>query len=256
MHKTELKEFLDEKAELYERKSFIESDPIIIPHLFTKKEDIEIAAFMAASIAWGKRTMIIKNGERLMQMMDNQPHDFILNASPSDYKRFEPFVHRTFSGQTTIYFIKSLQNIYLNHNGLEAVFTKGYNKQQSIEGALAHFRNHFIFDPNTNPEQLRQVPNVEKNSACKRLNMFLRWMVREKRRGVDFGLWKQIPQSQLMVPLDLHSGGVSRKLGLLKRNQDDWKSVLELTQALREFDSEDPIKYDYALFGLGVFEKF
>ncbi len=256
MTTSELKEFLDEKTELYERKSFIESDPITIPHLFTKKEDIEIAAFMAASIAWGKRAMIIKNGERLMQMMEHQPHNFILNASANDYKRFESFVHRTFSSETTIYFLKSLQNIYKNHNGLEAIFTEGYNKHQTIEGTLSHFRKHFIFDPNTNPEQLRQVPNVEKNSACKRLNMFLRWMVREKRRGVDFGLWKSIPQSQLMIPLDLHSGSVARKLGLLNRNQDDWKSVLELTLALRDFDQEDPIKYDYALFGLGVFEKF
>ncbi len=256
MQLQDIKLFLDEKADLYENKGFIESDPISIPHQFTQKEDIEIAAFLAASIAWGKRTMIIKNGERLMKMMDYQPHQFIINSTDNDFEQFRTFVHRTFSAQTTIYFLKALRHIYLNKNGLEAIFNKGFQASGTIDGTLAYFRTQFMFETEGREAAKSHVPNVEKNSACKRLNMFLRWMVRESGRGVDFGIWKEIPKSQLMIPLDLHSGGVSRKIGILGRRYDDWKAVEELTSVLRSFDATDPIKYDYALFGLGVFERF
>lgn len=252
----DIKSFLDEKVALYENRFFIESDPISIPHQFSKKEDIEISAFLIASIAWGKRSMIIRNGERLMKMMDFEPYQFLINSSDSDFDRFELFVHRTFSGQVSIYFLKSLKNIYLHNDGLEGVFSSGYLQESTVEGALRYFRIRFL-EPEDNRDLVQShVPNVLKNSACKRLNMFLRWMVRDNNKGVDFGLWKNIPASKLMIPLDLHSGGVSRKLGILTRQYDDWKAVKELTAILCGFDGNDPIKYDFALFGLGVFERF
>ena len=256
INQIDIKEFLDEKADLYEQKSFIESDPISIPHQFTTKEDIEIAAFMVASIAWGKRTIIINNGNRLMKMMDYQPHQFLIDSTDKDFEQFSSFVHRTFSSIATVYFLKSLRNIYLNHNGLEAIFKSGFQQHQNIAGTLEYFRTHFLALDENRDFAKSHVPNILKNSACKRLNMFLRWMVRDNGRGVDFGLWRDIPTSKLMIPLDLHSGGVSRKLGILTRRYDDWKAVDELTSVLRNYDSHDPIKYDYALFGLGVFEHF
>lgn len=256
MDELELKTFLDEKALEYEQKRFIESDPISIPHHFAQKEDIEIAAFLVASIAWGKREMIIKNGNRLMQMMDERPHQFLMESSRQEWQHFHTFVHRTFNSRATLYFLNAIKDIYQNHNGLEAVFSNGYSHEQSIHGALLHFRNAFLLNDFDREFASSHVANVAKNSACKRINMFLRWMVRDSKRGVDFGLWKDIPTSALMIPLDLHSGGVSRKLGLLTRKQDDWKSVAELTNKLRLMDANDPIKYDFALFGLGVFERF
>lgn len=256
MDELELKTFLDEKALEYEQKRFIESDPISIPHHFAQKEDIEIAAFLVASIAWGKREMIIKNGNRLMQMMDERPHQFLMESSRQEWQHFHTFVHRTFNSRATLYFLNAIKDIYQNHNGLEAVFSNGYSHEQSIQGALLHFRNAFLLNDFDREFASSHVANVAKNSACKRINMFLRWMVRDSKRGVDFGLWKDIPTSALMIPLDLHSGGVSRKLGLLTRKQDDWKSVAELTNKLRLMDANDPIKYDFALFGLGVFERF
>jgi uncharacterized protein (TIGR02757 family) len=249
-------DFLEVKAEQYNNTSFIESDPISIPHSFHKKEDIEIAAFFSATIAWGQRTTIITNARKLMLMMDDSPYDFITAADSSDLKRFSSFVHRTFNGNDVIFFIRSLQNIYKNHGGLEKVFTDAIKPDGSdAKNGLQNFRQVFFgipFPVHTS----KQVADVEAGSAAKRLNMFLRWMVRNDKRGVDFGIWKEIGMNKLYCPLDVHSGKVARKLGLLCRVQNDWKAVDELTAALRTFDVKDPVKYDFALFGLGVFEKF
>jgi uncharacterized protein (TIGR02757 family) len=251
---SELKELLEIKTKEYNAHSFIELDPVSIPHRFSKKEDIEISAFLAASIAWGQRKSIVANGLKLMHLMDNAPYDFVTQAPDSDFKRFETFVHRTFSSTDCIYFIHSLRNIYLKHNGLENLFTSGYNQGQTIKSAIIHFRNIFFEIPF--PERTsKHIANPLKNSAAKRINMFLRWMVRDD-KIVDFGLWQTIPKSALMLPLDLHTGNTSRKLGLLNRTQNDWNAVEEVTQALYKFDSKDPIKYDFALFGLGIYEGF
>jgi len=247
----ELKEFLDEKYELYNNPKFIESDPISVPHQFTKKEDIEISAFFAATLAWGQRPTIIRNALRLMEAMDNAPHDYILNSSKKDWKAFSGFVHRTFNGVDASYFMQSLQHIYKEEGGLEKAF---YHAKDMREG-LIHFRNVFL-GKHPPGRTAKHISDVNKNASAKRLNMFLRWMVRNDKRGVDFGIWKTISPSILYCPLDLHSGRVARKLGLLKRTQDDWKAVDELTKNLRILDAKDPIKYDFALFGLGVFENF
>ena len=253
LNRKELKDFLEEKYELYNRLSFITLDPISIPHQFSRKEDIEIAAFFSATIAWGQRPTIIRNANRLMQLMDNEPYRFILTSEKKDWKRFEGYAHRTFQTVDVVYFIQSLKNIYQHHGGLEKVFAK-QGKHEMKEG-IQYLRKIFL---EANPEKrtAKHIANVDKNASAKRINMFLRWMVRADNRGVDFGLWKSISPSLLYCPLDLHSGRVARKLGLLSRKQDDWKAVEELTAILREFDPADPVKYDFALFGLGVNEKF
>jgi uncharacterized protein (TIGR02757 family) len=249
----QIKNLLDEKVELYNHTEFIETDPIQIPHRFSKKEDIEIAGFLSATIAWGQRKSIIKNASLLMDLMDNSPAEFVREHSGKDLLSLSKFVHRTFNGGDCIYFIKSLQKIYLHHRGLENVFTEGFKKEQTIFSALKHFRNTFLELPH---EQriTKHLSDVTANSSAKRLNMFLRWMVRSNATEVDFGLWKEIPSSALMLPLDVHTGDVSRALGILQRTQNDWKAVEEVTQILRKFDPEDPVKYDFALFGIGAFE--
>ncbi len=252
---SELKSFLDEKYDLYNRETFIDTDPIQIPKRFTKKEDIEIAGFLAATIAWGQRPTIIKNAKKLMQWMDEAPHDFVLNAEDSDLNIFAEFKHRTFNGEDAIFFIKSLQNIYKNHGGLETVFSKPSANDGDAKDALAHFREVFFSIDHPSRTE-KHVSNVLKKSSAKRLNMFLRWMVRNDKRSVDFGIWKKMSPADLYLPLDVHTGRVGRKLGLLKRNQDDWPAVAEITQSLRQLDPMDPVKYDFALFGLGIFEKF
>jgi uncharacterized protein (TIGR02757 family) len=249
----ELKDFLNEKYELYNHPSFIELDPISIPHKFSLKEDIEISAFFAATIAWGQRPTIIRNATRLMELMDHDPYQFILNSEKKDWKQFEGFVHRTFQYVDVIYFIQSLQNIYRLHGGLEKVFAA--KSKKDVKSGIMHFREVFL-EINPTGRTAKHISNVEKNASAKRINMFLRWMVRNDKRGVDFGIWKNISPSLLYCPLDLHSGRVARKLGLLNRTQDDWKAVHELTMNLKHLDPKDPIKYDFALFGLGVFEKF
>lgn len=249
----ELKNFLDEKYDLYNRPSFIENDPIRIPHRFSLKEDIEIAAFFSATIAWGQRPTIIRNANRLMELMDNEPYRFIMGSEGSDWKRFAGFVHRTFQYTDVVYFLQSLQNIYRHKGGLEKVFS-GKSKKD-MKDSIIHFREVFL-EINTKTRTAKHIANVEKNASAKRINMFLRWMVRRDKQGVDFGLWKSISPSLLYCPLDIHSGRVARKLGLLTRQQDDWKAVNELTGNLRKFDPKDPVKYDFSLFGLGVFEKF
>ena len=254
--KSELKDFLEEKYDKYNRPDFIESDPISIPHQFSKKEDIEIAGFLAATIAWGQRVTIINNANKMMKMMGNNPHDFILSAEQKDFKKFDAFVHRTFNGVDAVYFMKALQNIYKMHGGLEKVFLPSSNNGETTLNAITNFRK--IFFSIEHPHRTgKHISNPAENSSAKRLCMYLRWMVRNDKRGVDFGIWKSsLLPSHLMCPLDVHSGNVARKLGLLKRTQNDWKAVEELTASLKKFDSKDPVKYDFALFGLGVFEKF
>jgi len=251
-----LKDFLNEKYFLYNNKKFIETDPISIPHKFTKKQDIEIAAFLAATIAWGNRQSIIKNANKLMQLMDFSPHDFVTQATPKDIKVFSKFVHRTFNGDDCMFFIQSLKHIYKKNESLETLFSKGIQPaDETIKNGITNFRGTF-FSVQHPARTQKHVSNPLKNSSSKRLCMFLRWMVRKDKAGVDFGIWTSIEPSKLCLPLDVHTGNVSRKLGLLTRTQNDWQAVEEVTSLLRQLDPKDPVKYDFALFGLGVFEKF
>lgn len=254
MKKSELKVFLDEKVLQYNTLDFIESDPVQIPHLFARKEDIEIAGFLSATIAWGNRTMIIKNSHRMIHLMGNAPFDFVMSHSEDDLQRLETFVHRTFNGQDFTSFIKSLQNIYQNHGGLEAVFSEN-QEPTSMQKSISEFKKTFFEIPHQYRTQ-KHVSDPINGSAAKRINMFLRWMCRQDNKGVDLGIWKSIPPSVLSCPLDVHSGNVARKLGLLTRKQNDGKAVAELDTKLRKLDPNDPVKYDFALFGLGVFEGF
>ncbi|NQX77245.1 TIGR02757 family protein [Gilvibacter sp.] len=255
MNRSELKAFLDEKAAYYEQPSFLEQDPIQIPHRYTQKEDIEISGFLTAVIAWGNRLSILRSADKMMQIMGDAPHDFILNHEPTDLEKIEGFVHRTFQTVDLKYFLKALQQLYRHQGGLESTLAKHYKEAGELQLALSSFKKEFFsFDP---PERsLKHLPDPLKGSAAKRINMYLRWMVRSSARDVDFGIWDQIPASALSCPLDVHSGRVARAVKLLKRKQNDAKAVLELDKALRRLDPEDPVKYDFALFGLGVDEKF
>lgn len=259
LSENELNDFLNEKYDLYNNLKFIETDPITIPHLFTSKEDIEIAGFLTATIAWGQRITIIKNASKMMKLMGSSPYDFVMSVSEKELKRFDDFVHRTFNGVDAIFFIKSLQHIYKKHGGLEQTFAVDTTQKEGapLLHSIMNFRNTFFSIPFPTRSG-KHVSNPSENSSAKRLCMYLRWMVRTDKRGVDFGIWKLqgLTPAALMCPLDVHSGNVARKLGLLKRTQNDWKAVEELTSSLRTFDPKDPVKYDFALFGLGVFEKF
>ncbi|MES2761468.1 MAG: TIGR02757 family protein [Bacteroidota bacterium] len=254
-HLNEVKALLDEKYFLFNNTSFIETDPISIPHQFSKKEDIEVAALLVATIAWGQRISIINNGNKLMKLMNNEPHDFILNFSKKDALRFEGFVHRTFNSGDCVFFLNSLKHIYTNHNGLENAFSKNVKDDPDVKNAITNFRDLFLITTHLQRSE-KHISNPSAKSSAKRLCMFLRWMVRKDKHGVDFGIWKSIKPSQLCLPLDLHTGNVSRKLGLLTRTQNDWQAVEEITSVLRGFDKKDPIKYDFSLFGLGAFEGF
>ena len=254
LKKSELKNFLDEKVDLYNHPTFIESDPIQIPHQFSKKEDIEIAAFLTATISWGNRKSIINNANKMMELLDHSPFEFVTQNQDSDLEKLNPFVHRTFNSDDFRQFIKSLQHIYKNHKGLEAVFAQHAGKK-SLQESIHKFKTTF-FEIEHLERTKKHVSDPLKNSAAKRINMFLRWMVRDDNNGVDFGIWKSLSPAQLSCPLDVHSGNVARKLGLLKRKQNDGKALAELDQALRRLDPIDPVKYDFALFGLGVFEGF
>ena len=254
MNQSELKDFLDEKVAQYNHPSFLEDDPIQVPHQFSKKEDVEISGFLTATIAWGNRKSIINNSIRLMELLDNSPYDFVIDHSDSDLEKLSSFVHRTFNGIDLHYFIQSLKNIYLNHDGLESVFSK-HQEKDSLQSSISKFKEVFFELPHL-PRTQKHVSDPLKGSAAKRINMFLRWMVRDNSTGVDFGLWKSLNPSQLSCPLDVHSGSVARKLGLLERKQNDAKALSELDKNLRKLDAKDPVKYDFALFGLGVFEKF
>jgi uncharacterized protein (TIGR02757 family) len=252
MKETELKFLLEEAFDTYNRTEFIENDPIQIPHRYSKKEDIEIAAFFAASLAWGNRKSIIQNASKLMLWMDETPHDFILHHTIKDLNPFKKFVHRTFNGSDCAFFISALKHIYTTCGGLEAAFTPVETKNRpEFKDRLHHFRELFLFVKHLQRSE-KHLSDPWKNSSSKRLCMFLRWMVRSDKRKVDFGIWKSIKPSELYLPLDIHTGNVSRQLGLLSRKQNDWKAVEEITQCLRSFDANDPIKYDFALFGLGV----
>lgn len=253
MNKNELKSFLDFKVKQYNTFHFIETDPIQIPHQFSKKEDIEISGFLTATIAWGNRKSILKNADRLMELLDRSPHDFVINHSPADLVRLENFVHRTFQGIDLQYFIKALKNIYKNYGGIEKIFST-YAEERSLQPAIHHFKEIFFELPHALRTE-KHVSDPLKNSAAKRINMYLRWMVRKDPSGVDFGIWKGIPNSSLSCPLDVHSGNVARKLGLLYRKHNDAKAVIELDDSLREMDAVDPVKYDFALFGIGANEK-
>ncbi|WP_040278572.1 TIGR02757 family protein [Psychroserpens damuponensis] len=254
MNKKDLKEFLDTKVEQYNHPRFIESDPIQIPHQFSKKKDIEISGFLTATIAWGNRKSIINNASKMMNFLDQSPHDFVINHEDADLEKLLPFVHRTFNGNDFIQFITSLKHIYTNHNGLESVFSKNL-KTQNLQEAIHDFKTIF-FEINHLERTKKHVSDPLKNSAAKRINMYLRWMVRQDNHGVDFGIWNSISPALLSCPLDVHSGNVARKLKLLTRKQNDGKALFELDSALRKLDPKDPVKYDFALFGLGVFEGF
>ncbi len=254
MTQSELKQFLDAKVKQYNNTEFIALDPVQIPHLYTSKEDIEISGFLAATISWGKRPMIIKNCLSMMELMGNTPYDFVMNHRNEDLDNLSDFKHRTFNGIDFQFFIKSLKNIYLNHGGLEAVFSKNI-KEQSLQPAIHEFKKVFFEIPH--PQRTtKHVSDPYKGSAAKRINMYLRWMIRTDPFGVDLGVWTNIPSAYLSCPLDVHTGNVGRKLGFITRKQNDAKALKELDHHLRKLDSKDPVKYDFALFGLGVFEKF
>jgi uncharacterized protein (TIGR02757 family) len=254
LDRKQLKEFLDQRVDLYNRPSFIGLDPVSIPHRFTLREDIEIAGFLAATIAWGNRVAILRSADRMLTFMGNSPYDFVINHRDSDLSGIDGCIHRTFFAEDFIYFIEALKYVYLEMGGIEAIFAR-YQADDSLQPAIHEFRRIFFELPH-NSRSERHLSDPYKGSAAKKINMFLRWMVRSDDRGVDFGLWRSISPSVLSCPLDVHSGNVARKLGLLTRKQSDAKAVTELDARLREMDPADPVKYDYALFGLGVFEHY
>jgi uncharacterized protein (TIGR02757 family) len=257
MLKNELKIFLDKKVVEYNQPSFILPDPISIPHLFSKKQDIEISGFFAAVFAWGNRTIIINKSRQLMNMMDDAPYDFCLHHKEKDLKRFLDFRHRTFNATDLLYFIAFFKHHYSHHKTLETAFTKWMTKKdENVENALAGFHHYFFSLPDVPARTRKHIASPEKNSTCKRLNMFLRWMVRKDDSGVDFGIWRNIQPSQLICPVDLHVARVTKRFGLIKRKQVDWLTAIELTANLKKLDPNDPAKYDFALFGLGVMEKY
>lgn len=254
MNQRELTLFLEEKVNQYNQSSFIEKDPIQIPHQFSDPEDIAIAGFCTATISWGQRTTIIKNAKKWMRIMGDSPHDFTMTASDKQLDRFRDFKHRTFNGQDAVFFIQALRSIYKEFDSLEIAFKMGIRDvDKDLFHALIEFRKRFLIPANTRTS--KHVANPKTGSASKRLNMFLRWMCRKDQQGVDLGMWSISP-SLLSCPLDVHSGRVARHLGLLNRKQNDWKAVQELDFNLRKMDANDPVKYDFALFGLGVFEDF
>ncbi|WP_461051209.1 TIGR02757 family protein [Spirosoma arcticum] len=263
-----LKDFLDAKADLYNRPSFIERDPISIPHRFSRKQDIEIMGFWAAVLAWGQRPVILKKAAELVEHMDGAPYDFVQNHEESDLKRFLSFKHRTFNATDALYFLHFFHQYYQANDSLEDAFLNvpaGFSSSETdglkpagthtvgtVEQALITFHDRFCCDPFFPARTRKHIATPARNSSCKRLLMFLRWMVRQDDRGVDFGLWMRLRPDQLVMPIDVHVNRVSRQLGLLTRPQTDWKAALELTETLRQFDPADPVRYDFALFGLGV----
>ncbi|MBK9283881.1 MAG: TIGR02757 family protein [Sphingobacteriaceae bacterium] len=246
---SEIKDLLDHQHNRFNHPDFIENDPISIPHLFSKKEDIEIAGFLTATISWGNRKAILTNAKSMMQRMDNDPYHFVLNHTKKDLSNLNGFVHRTFNARDFEFFIKSLKNLYLKHQGLEGAFA--VLNETGLADRIHHFRNLFL--KINHPNRLeKHISDPLKNSSAKRICMYLRWMVRNDMRKVDFGIWKTIKPAELCLPLDIHTGNISRRLGILARTQNDWKSVTELTTFLRKCDANDPVKYDFALFGMGI----
>jgi uncharacterized protein (TIGR02757 family) len=247
-------ELLERKYKEYNKSDFIKDDPISLPHRFSKLQDIEIIGFWVAMLAWGNRKSIIQSGQKLIERMDGAPHDFILHHQDADLKRMLDFKHRTFNTTDTLYFIEFLKQHYHQHQSLEIAF-KTSAKATTIEQSLINFHDYF-FSLEDAPERTRKhIATPLRGSTCKRLNMFLRWMVRKDKHGVDFGLWKTIKPAQLLIPLDVHVDRTARKLGLISRKQTDWQTVLELTENLKQFDPKDPVKYDYSLFGISILDK-
>ncbi len=248
-----LRELLETKAQQYHRAGFIGEDPIVLPHRFNAPADIEIAGFFAAILAWGNRTTIIKKGSELLARMDDAPHQFIVGHSEDERRKLLGFVHRTFQEMDLLYFVHWLQAHYRAHDSLEAAFRAEPGVgQPRVEAALNAFKVRFFSLPEAPLRTRKHIASPAEGSACKRLNMFLRWMVRSKAGGVDFGLWTSLQPSDLVCPLDTHVARTARRLGLITRPQNDWKAALELTETLREMDPNDPVRFDYALFGLGL----
>jgi len=248
MTSKELHEFLDEQVVRYNCRDFIANDPISIPHNYSKKQDIEIAGLLAAVFSWGQRKTIISKSKEFLNLMDDDPYDFVLNHTENDLKRFTAFAHRTFQPTDALYFIEFFSLYYQIHHSMEALFLPN----EPTASGLANFHEQFFNHPSAPDRTKKHIPTPARKSSCKRINMFLRWMVRQDTNGVDFGIWKQMSPRHLICPLDVHVGNVARKLGLLKRKQNDWSAAIELTQKLQLFDPTDPVKYDFALFGLGV----
>lgn len=247
----DLKHLLDELADRYNCQDFIANDPVLIPHRFTRKEDIEISGFLAALIAWGSRSAIIKSASYLMELMDEAPYDFIINHDQEDLKRFNRFVYRTMQPPDIIFLITALKQVYTKHGSLEELFSKGLQSDSpDVYPAISFARGELLKAPHS-ARSVKHLANPECNSAAKRINLFLRWMVRVDDRKVDFGLWKSIRPDQLICPLDIHTGNAARALGITSRNANDRKTAEEITARLREFDPADPVKYDFALFGFG-----
>jgi len=251
----EIKDFLEEKYLQYNKPEFIEKDPVSIPHIFPGRHDREISGFLTATIAWGRRDLILKSAVRLMDLTGNLPYDFILNTPEKGLKRLSNFVHRTFNGRDCLSFFKALKNIYTGYDSMEDVIAEGMKENNSLVHGLSFLRKKFFSLPH-NCHAEKHFADIAHGAAGKRLFMFLRWMVRNDNRGVDFGIWKKVKPSQLYIPLDFHTGNTARKLGLLERKQNDFRAVEELTSVLRTFDPEDPVKYDFALFGPGICERF
>lgn len=247
----ELQQLLDDAYCRYAHRMFVDSDPVQVPHRFSDGRDIEISALLVATIAWGNRRSILASMDRLLGLMDDSPYEFVMGFGPAEEHRLEGFAHRTFNSVDAVAFMRSLRNVYRHHGGLRGVFAEGYRRSGDVVGALRHFRQVFC-DERFPQRSGKHVANVDVGAAAKRLNMFLRWMVRPSREGIDFGLWPEIPTSALLLPLDVHTSRVARSLGLLSRRQNDLRAVQELTEVLRSFDPMDPVRYDFALFGMGV----
>ncbi|AWI27300.1 TIGR02757 family protein [Flavobacterium pallidum] len=253
MNQSELKEFLDEKASQYNNPIFIESDPVQIPHLYVLKEDIEISAFLAATVAWGNRKSVIRSAMRMMELMGNSPYDFVMSHTAKDLNRMEGFVHRTFNATDFRTFIVGLQHIYKKYGGMEQLFATNQSEGY-LHNSITEFKKRF-FEVNHQQRTQKHIADPATNSAAKRIHLFLRWMARKDNSGVDLGIWHSVSPSILSCPLDVHSGNIARSLGLITRRQNDGKALVELDANLRAFDPIDPVKYDYALFGIGAFEK-
>jgi uncharacterized protein (TIGR02757 family) len=255
-HQT-IKKLLDQKYKQYNTTDFIQNDPVCIPHLFTQKQDIEIMGFFASIFAWGQRVTIINKCKELIERMDHAPHDFVLHHTDNDLKKLLGFKHRTFNDTDLLYCIHFFKYWYSKNQSLETAFSKGIRaKDTTIENGLITFRNHFFSLDDAPQRTYKHIASPAQHSACKRLNMYLRWMVRQDNNGVDFGIWTNIKPAQLVCPLDVHVQRVATKLGLLQRIPNDWQAALELTKALKQLDKNDPVKYDFALFGLGIMDKF